>query len=77
MPGTLAEIQNRAIREALERNRWNQTHTARELDISIRTIARWIKVNGRTSSLSGQFGAGDNCRGEVTIDVGSNEGATA
>jgi transposase-like protein len=39
---TLLEIERNAIREALDRNKGNRTHTARELGISIRTLRNWL-----------------------------------
>jgi transcriptional regulator with PAS, ATPase and Fis domain len=67
MPDTLAEIQNRAIREALERNGGRTTWAAEELDVSIRTIARW-KVTHRWKKTV-NLASSDNLTNGVTIDV--------
>jgi transposase len=43
MAKALKEIINDAVLDALERNKWNRTHAARELKCSIRTVYAHIK----------------------------------
>lgn len=67
---TLAEIHNRAIQEALERNGGCQRRAARELAVHPRTISRWLRAVG------GQLApGGTESNNAVRIRYGSSDGA--
>ncbi len=57
---TLAEAKKQIVLEALDRNSGHRTKTAAELDISLRTLERWLaawkisadRQNGATQAAS-------------------------